>query len=368
MKAIKYTLSALAIAAAAVTLTAQDNNDRSTGSIVRRRTHDAQTTTAATGVTERMQSLYGESSEISDADIQWLRIIYRQLDLTKVQNAPLYFPEEPEEGQENLFRIIMRLLADNKLTAYEYLDGREIFTDKYKVPVKDILDRFHIIYTSARGSNERNPRYVIDESDVPTNEVLSYYIIERWTFDTRNNRLRPEVDAICPVLHRAGDFGGEAVRYPMFWVKMSDLRPSLALQQIFVNDDNNLPTSTYDDYFTLTMYDGEIYKTRNLRNQSLAQQFPDAEDLKHAQDSIQTRLNNFENNLWTPTREELQARAQAQAEAAAAGDSTAAQPAKAPQQQTQRSTRRSSRRQSSHIKESSQQRSQSATRSVRRRK
>ena len=76
--------------------------------------------------------------------------------------------------------------------------------------------------------------------------------------------MKTVVDAICPVLHRSGDFGGEAIKYPMFWVKYSDLRPWLAQQTIFTSDENNLPQCTYDDFFTLNKYEGDIYKTRNL--------------------------------------------------------------------------------------------------------
>lgn len=194
-----------------------------------------------------------------------MRVIYRAIDLDKDKNAPLYFPEEPIDGQENLFRIIMRLVAANTVPAYEYLDGREIFTDQYRVKTRDVLDRFYIPFTEAKGSTEKNPKFTIEESDVPSNEVLSYYVVERWEFDTRNNRLRSVVEAICPVLHRSGDFGGDALKYPMFWVRFADIRPYLAAQTIFVDDDNNLPTCTYDDFFTLNMYDGDIYKTRNLK-------------------------------------------------------------------------------------------------------
>lgn len=270
-----------------------------------------------TVVTDRMQAFYKEANpSITDADRQWMRIIYRAIDLDKDQNAPLYFPEEPIEGQENLFRIILRLMANNRIPAYEYLDGREIFTDQYRIKTRDVLDRFHIPYTDAKGSTEKNPKFNIDENDVPTNEVLSYYIVERWEFDTRHNRLRPVVEAICPVLHRSGDFGGEALKYPMFWVKFSDLRPYLAAQTIFTDDDNNLPSCTYDDFFTLNMYDGEIYKTRNLKNRSMVQMYSNPDDLKHAQDSIQSSLDNFEKKLWVPSREEVIAAREAREAAA----------------------------------------------------
>ena len=362
--------------------------DQSTSTAVQRRTSGSRTRHGqgeASGpqVTQRQQAFYEDAGEnITDADRQWMRIIYRQLDLDKDKNAPLYFPEENIDGQENLFRIIMRLLANNQIHAYEYLDGREIFTEQYQVKVRDLLDRFHIIYTDAKGSTDRNPRFTIQEADVPTNEVLSYYIIERWEFDTRNNRMRTIVEATCPVLHRSGDFGGEAVKYPMFWIKFADLRPWLAQQHIFTSDDNNLPTCTYDDYFTLNMYEGEIYKTRNLKNKSLMQLYPDPEEMTKAQDSIQRRLDSFEAKLWVPDREEIIAQKgsgkskKGNAETVAADNTEAANGAEAvsnaeekQEKQPKRSTKRSSKRsKSSSVKESKASKSASATRSVRRRK
>lgn len=274
------------------------------------------------GVTQRMQSFYNEK-EPTDADLEWMKVVYRQLDLKKEQNTALYYPEEPNQDGMNLFCIIMKLLADDQLTAYEYLDGREIFSDQYKIKVKDMLDRFHILYTQAKGSTEKHPKFKIEDADVPSNEVLSYYIIEKWEFDRVKNRMQQHVQAICPVLHRTDDFGGEPVKYPMFWVKMDEsIRPYLAKQYVFTDNDNNLPRYNYDDYFQMAMYKGDIYKTKNLRNLSMVQLYPDPDDLKRAQDSIENRLRSFDKHLWVPTREELQAKAEAEALAEAAADST----------------------------------------------
>ena len=350
--------------------------------VVRRRSGNErkkENTPAGPVVTDRMQAFYDtDDKSVSDADRQWMRVIYRQLDLNKDKNAPLYYPDEPIDGQENLFRIIMRLLANNQVSAYEYLDGREVFSDQYKIKVRDMLDRFHILYTDAKGSTERNPRFTFEESDVPANEVLSYYVIERWEFDTRSNSLKPHIEAVCPVLHRSGDFGGEPIRYPMFWIKFNDIRPWLAQQQIFTSDDNNLPSCNYDDFFNLTMYDGEIYKTRNLKNRSMLQIYPDDDSRKRAQDSIQASLDNFDKKLWVPSREEViaarEAREAAESGLAANDSLTAADSAK-PVVNTTRSTKRSSKsaakKSSKKVKEPKQQKAKAAstaTRSVRNRR
>lgn len=370
----KYIVLAFVAFGIAASATAQES---SSSSVVRRRSADdrkKQQQQDGTQITQRMQAFY-EEQPTSEADLSWMRVIYRELDLNEVKNAPLYFPEEPTEDGENLFRIIMRLLASNSIPAYEYLDGREVFTDAYRIKVKDMLDRFHVLYTEAKGSTEKNPKFTIEESDVPCNEVLSYYILERWQMDSRSNRMRTIVEAICPVLHRSGDFGGEPIKYPMFWVKFDALRPYLTQQNIFVDDDNNLAKYTYDDFFQLAMYEGEIYKTRNLRNKSMMQLYPDPDDRKRAQDSIQNRLTTFEDKMWVPSREEIIAAREAreEAEALAAGDSTSItsrDDKTTEKKRSARSTKRAKKQKEkkAKVESSNNDAPKSAVRSVRRRK
>ena len=306
MKKFKYIIVFLAAVFTASALQAQ---------VVKKSENDERKKKDEGGVviTDRQQAFF-EQRQPSDADLQWMKVIYRSLDLTKGKNPALYYPEEPNEDGQSLFFIIMRLLANNQITAYEYLDGREMFTDEFKVNVGELLDRFHVMYAPAKGSTEKNPKYTIEDADIPGNEVLSYYIIERWEFDTRSNAMKTRVEAVCPVLHRTDEFGGEAIKYPMFWVKLNDIRPYMANQYVFTDDDNNLSRYSLDDFFKLNMYTGEIYKTKNLRNLSLMQMFPEEKALKHAQDSIEQRLKAFNNDLWVPDREVLLAQKEAREE------------------------------------------------------
>lgn len=375
MKTLKYILTSLLLSSMTVLpLVAQDNSG-----IVRRRAGGRETEKDANGMTERMKSFY-EKNESSEANVEWMRVIYRSIDLTDVTNMALYYPELPNEDGQNLFFIIMRLLADGKIPAYEYLDGRELFTEQYRINVSEMLDRFHVLYSEARGSTERNPRYTIEESDIPSNEVLSYYIIERMEFDRLAGKLKKSVKAICPVLHRTDEFGGEAVRYPMFWVEMDDLRPYISQQYVFTDNDNNLARYNLEDFFVMGMYKGTIYKTKNLRNLSMMQMFPDPEDLKHAQDSIENRLASFDRDLWVPSREELQARREAADSSATVadeeiairdrdGDDTEVEAKKEePKAEPKNKRSKRSKPKSSNVKQAKVSNSSSAVRSVRRRK
>ena len=281
---------------------------RSTSSGVSRRTADeAKSDNGPTGVSDRL-NIRLEEAGVSDADMAWMRVIYRSLDLEKSENAVLYYPVEPDEGQDNLFRLIIKLLAENKIPAYEFLDGREVFTDKYRVVPSELFDNFQIAWQESKGKKNGVKNLVVDDSDIPANEVLSYYVIEKWSLDRRRNRLMAEVEAICPVIHRAEEYGYEPARYPLCWIKYADLKPYLMDQMVMMSDDNNFPTGSYADYFAGRKYKGEIYKTRNLRNRTLAEIYPDPDQLKSARDSIERVLANFESGMWVPSLEELQAR------------------------------------------------------------
>ncbi len=302
MKYLKYIVLGLIVAFATAGATAQvvkkndgDRRDKKDDGSVK--------------VSDRQQAFY-EQREPSEADLQWTKVVYRILDLTKGKNPALYYPEEPNEDGQSMFFIIMRLLANNQISAYEYLDGREMFTDEYKIKVAEMLDRFHVLFSEAKGSTEKNPKYAIEDADIPGNEILSYFIIEKWEFDTRTNAMRSRVDALCPVLHRDDGYGN-VIPFPMFWVKLNDIRPYIAQQYIFTDDDNNLTKYNLDDFFKLNMYTGDIYKTKSLRNKTLMELYPDSVALQHARDSIEERLHRFDKNLWAPSREELQAQVEA---------------------------------------------------------
>lgn len=315
MNMLKKIISLTAFAAISLGALAQEEATVVRRNGASRRGQNQEKTNNGPKITDRMQGFF-DSPKTHDADLAYMREIYRSLDLQDVpENTPLYFPEDIVDGQQNLFRIILGLVVDGKIPAYEYLDGREAFTDQYKVKVGEMLDRFDIMYQT-QGNGDRAV-YTIEEADVPTGQVLKYYIIEKWEFDRRSSRMKTYVEAICPVLTRTGDYGGQA-NYPMFWVKFDQLRPYLAQQYVFLSDDNNLPQYSLDDYFNLGMYKGEIYKTKNLRNLSMAQMFPEDDGLKRAQDSIDNRLRQFGKDLFVPTRDEYLAMREMEEEAAAA--------------------------------------------------
>ena len=247
---------------------------------------------AETSLSERAKAQYTAQMP-APTDVVWKRDIYRTLDLTKEKNAALYYPVEPLGDRVNLFTLVIRLVADGKVPAYEYRsDGNELFTEDNKYKVTDMLDKFYIYY------EDKDGKLTIADSDIPSGEVLSYFIKESSFYDQRTATYATRVTAICPVLHRSGDFGSETTKYPMFWLKYDEVSPYFGMTPLMTSSYNNVSNMSIDDYFVRSLYEGDIYKTANLQNKLLAQYCPNDTMLKAEQQRIEKELVTFENKLW----------------------------------------------------------------------
>lgn len=235
-------------------------------------------------------------------EVAWKREIYRTIDLKEEKNAALYYPVEPIGDRMNLFSLLFKLMSEGKVPAYEYrLDGTEVMTSQNKINFKDVLDRFHIYYTE-KVEGRRDTMLIIDNSDIPSAEVLSYFVKEVSYFDNRSSTYNSKVVAICPVLHRAGDFSTEVTKYPMFWLNYNDLSSYLVRMPVMTSNLNNTSNISLEDYFAKRMFKGDIYKTTNMLNQTLAQYCPNDSAIVKEQKKIEGQLEAFEKNLWVSTR------------------------------------------------------------------
>lgn len=232
-------------------------------------------------------------SQTQDIDnSSWMREIYRFIDLEKEKNATLYYPVTPIGERMNLFTLIFRHLQNGDITVYKYLDGVEVFNEENKETFKDVLERFDIMH------RQENGKYIVEDIDVPGNEVLGYYVKEAWYFDKNNSIVDVKTLALCPVIVRQDDYGVDRTRNPMFWIPYENIRPYTSRMPIMVSSLNNATSMTINDYFTKHLFEGDIEKATNVRNLALIQQYPDEAKRKEAQKKIEEQLKKFNANLW----------------------------------------------------------------------
>ena len=248
--------------------------------------------TQSQGMSMRARLSFPTAVEMPE-NVVWRRDIYREINLNDDANAGLYYPVEPIDKQLNLFTYVFKLALNGYIPVYEYrLDGNEVFTDSAKVQMRTVLDNYHIFY------EERDGKLRVDNSDIPSAEVKMYYLKESAYFDDANSTFHRKVQAVCPVMIREDDFGGEASKYPLFWVKYADLEPFLSRQTVMTSNLNNAATMSMEDYFTMNRYQGKIYKTNNMLGKTLAQYCPNDSALAKEQKKIEAELKAFEQNIF----------------------------------------------------------------------
>ncbi len=279
----------LMITLMAGTVVAQPKKSR----IQKAQTQQQQANATQGGMTRRMQIMYPTAVEMPE-DVVWRRDIYREIDLNEKENSGLYHPVEPMGKKLNLFTYVFKLALNGYIPVYEYrLDGNEVLDASAKVDMKTILENYHIFY------EEKDGKVKVDNSDIPSAEVKMYYLKESAYYDQANSSFHIKVLAFCPVMVREDDFGGEAAKYPLFWVKYSEVEPFLSRQEVMTSDVNNAATMNMDDFFTLNRYQGKIYKTNNMLGKTLAQVAGnDSTKLSAEQKRIEKELETFRNNIF----------------------------------------------------------------------
>lgn len=264
-----------------------------------RRIHQEQAPMSNSNNMTLRQQIDFPTDEPMSGDVIWRRDVYRELDLTEDANAALYYPVEPDGTHVNLFTLLFKLIMAGPnhggIAAYSYdvNSGSEKFDESLRLSPKKFLDDYHIFY-------EKTDRGVhIDDSDIPSEEVKAYFIKESSYYDQNTATFHRQVTALCPVMFREDDFGDGATKYPLFWVRYSDLAPFLAKQMVMTSNINNAAMMSLADYFGTNQYKGKIYKTNNMLGKTLAQEVGgDSIKLTKEQQRIDKEISAFESQIW----------------------------------------------------------------------
>lgn len=246
-------------------------------------------------VTTKAQSSFPTGLPIEQANVEWQRDVYRILDLRDNANAGLGASNIP-----NLFTILFEMAVEEDVPVYEYvLNGNEIFNEKTKVRIKDVLNNHQIPYRMESG------KLLVNEEDIPTTEVNMYYLKETVSYDLANGTYRTRVTAICPVLTRPDDFKDD-VRYPLFWIVYQDAEPFLSHFYIHGSNYNQAAIMTAAEFFAANLYKGKIYKVFNAQGLTLSQYCETDARIKAEQKKIEGELETVRRNIYTiPEKEEM---------------------------------------------------------------
>ena len=265
----------------------------------RRAQREQEQETQANGISMRAKN-YADQQVKDTETAPWRRVVYRQLPIDSLANAPIFRPVRPSGQLQSLFSLLFNRFNEGSITVYEYEDlGYENLTPERQLRFEDFLDRFGIVYDKDP-SQTGNRAFKILPVDIPTQSIRSYYVKEEYYYDVKTSDVSSQIVAICPVMDDEISMEG-SVRIPLFWVKYSDLQPYLSQQPVMLSTKNNATTATMDDFFSLNLYRGQISMTLGGETAELNSEMSDSTAMAARQafsNQIESELKQFEESLY----------------------------------------------------------------------
>ena len=230
---------------------------------------------------------------LREADLKFRRRIWRRIDCRQKMNRSFTWPKNP------VTQIIYEAATKGLVRGYQ-TDS----LNRLKTPEDCYKEGSKLIVTQIQ--NWRNPEDNEDLVDTAYydvfkwDKIVRFEIMEDWLFDYKHGELRPRIIAIAPMYEEKFP-NGQTYELPLFWIKMDDLRPTLAKSEVY-NRYNDVMRISWDDLFNqYRLFDSYIVKTtdwddRYLSNKTEFQQDPVAMLLEA--ENIKNDLFIFEHDLW----------------------------------------------------------------------
>ncbi|MGB0850145.1 MAG: gliding motility protein GldN [Bacteroidia bacterium] len=235
---------------------------------------------------------------LSESRVKYSKRIHRVIDSRMKQNKVISWPKNP------LNQIIWYAVTKGYPDVHR---PKAFASDSLStvISIKDIKAKVEdtVMVTIV---NPQNPTDVNDLIQVPRfvpydpSTIDKFRIMEDWIFDFQHGDFKPRIIAIAPLYNMVSQSGVDLGEQVLFWVKMKDLRPTLAQQPLF-NNKNDAARLSYDHWFEMRLFASHIVKKSNIYDLDIThlQRFRDngVEALLES-DRIKNDLFILEHDLW----------------------------------------------------------------------
>ncbi len=229
-----------------------------------------------------------------EADMQFNKRVWREIDLREKQNLPLYYPVDLHRTRISLFQLLQKYIATGDIYAFA---DEEFLVQYDKAKVKSMLfmcDSLeeHVVIPET-GEDSVIIRWVCDSTSI-YRKVLKYRLKEDWFFDKQRSVMECRIIGICAyeMVERDDEFFPKE----LFWVSFEQCRPFFANHEVY-NTKNDVERMTYDDLFMKRRFSSSIVKESNVYDREINEYTKGLSALLES-DRVKDDIYKYEHDLW----------------------------------------------------------------------
>lgn len=232
---------------------------------------------------------------LAEARTKYSKRIHRVIDARMKQNKDISWPKNPLN--EILYNAVLGKYSDVGIPKAYKNDSLTSTMQKAEILEKGSYEET-VMMEKPPGSGNFEP--VIFKEPFNREKIVKFRIMEDWIFDAQHSDLKPRIIAIAPLYNMVSQSGIPLGEAELFWVKMDQLNPILAQQEVF-NKHNDAARLSYDHWFTKRMFTSHIVKESNVYDLDIGfieEYRDDGVEALLAADRIKNDLFVMEHDLW----------------------------------------------------------------------